>query len=285
MDPESFNRESVARQLVQKHERALNVVQEEFDKYSVLEKELESASEKYKKDRDTLNQRVQELKEDRKKYYIESKTLRKEFMTKMGKKKEMSEIPLEVMILTKQIDHLEWELQTEALSMDVEKKMVKQIQDNLEKLHHYAEMYQEHEEVSKAVKNLASKLNQRLRLTQRKHLEMLESVNISDDRHKKFVDAIMKLRDSRAKRVGFQRDLEKHIKGIEHWNKVAEAEARKQKKLKSHVKPLEKPNKEKQENVTKLKGTGQNQEPRDQTSSNNQNNTTTKAHGGDAHGQ
>jgi uncharacterized coiled-coil DUF342 family protein len=233
MDPSTVNREWVALKLVEKHEKALKVVQEEFEKYSSLEKELEAASEKHKTERDELNSRVQSLKDDRQRHYTESRNLRKEFTTKMGKKKEMSEIPMEVMILTKQIDQLEWEIQTEALSIDVEKRMVKQIQDNLEKLHHYADMYQEHEEVSVAVKNLAGKLNQRLRLAQRKHLEMLEAVKTSDDRHKKFVDAIMKLRDARAKRVGFQHDMERHEKGIEHWQKVAENEAKKTKKNKS----------------------------------------------------
>ncbi len=240
MDPSTINREWVATKLVEKHEKALKVVQEEFDKYSLLEKDLEGASEKYKKERDELNSRVQSLKDDRQKYYTESRDLRKEFTTQMGKKKEMAEIPMEVMILTKQIDQLEWEIQTEALSVDDEKRMVKQIQDNLEKLHHYADMYQEHEEVSKAVKNLASKLNQRLRLAQRKHLEMLEAVNTSDDRHKKFVEAVMKLRDSRSKRIGFQRDMERHEKSITHWKKVAELEVRKTKKLKSKIQNSEK---------------------------------------------
>jgi uncharacterized coiled-coil DUF342 family protein len=229
MDPSTVTREAVARQLVAKHEKALKVVQEEFEKYSISEKELERASEEYKTERDKLNERVQILKEDRKNYYTESRALRKEFMSQMGKKKAMADIPMEVLILTKQIDQLEWEIQTEALNVDVEKRMVKQIQMNLEKLHNYAEMYKIHEEVSSAVRKLTSKLNKKLHLTEKRHTEMLEAVNVSDEKHKNFVDAMMKLRDARAKRIGFQRDVEKHRKGVEHWKKVAETEERKQK--------------------------------------------------------
>ena len=43
------------------------------------------------------------------------------------KKKSMSNIPLEVMILTKQIDQFEWEIQTEAVNVDDEKKLVNEI--------------------------------------------------------------------------------------------------------------------------------------------------------------
>ena len=236
MDITSITRESVARQLIEKHEKALNVVKEEFEKYSKMEKELDKSAEQYKLERDTLNDRVQTLKEERQKFYTESKELRKEFLTKLSKKKEMSDIPMEVMILTKQIDQLEWEIQTEALNIETEKKMMKQIQDNLERLHNYANMYQEHEEVSNAVRTLTTQLRTKIKLAQERHDEMLKSVDISDVKHKNFVEAIMQLRDIRSKRIGFQRDMERHEKGLEHWHKIAETEVRTKKKKKQNKK-------------------------------------------------
>jgi uncharacterized coiled-coil DUF342 family protein len=213
--------ESLAKQLIDKHERALKVTTEEFENYFALEKEFDKEAENHKQERDKFNDQVQKLKEQRQNYYGESKGLRKEFMTKLQKKKSMSSIPMEVMILTKQIDQLEWEIQTEAVNIGDEKKLVKQIQDNLDKLHNYANMYQEHEEVSNAVKKLTSELRRKLRKAESMHQQMIAAVNKSDDHHKKFVDSVMKLRDARAKRVGFQHEVEKHQKAIEHWRKLA----------------------------------------------------------------
>lgn len=224
MDPKKFTRESVAKQLVEKHEKALKISREEFDRYSALENELDKAMERYKTERDKLNEQVKKLKEQRQSYYNDSKILRKEFVTKLQKKKSMSKIPMEVLILTKQIDQLEWEIQTEAVNVDEEKKLVKQIQDNLEKLHNYANMYKEHEEVSKAVKKLTSKLGKKMHNAEKAHQEMLGNVKESDDYHAKFVDGVIKLRDTRTKRTGFQREVEKHMNAIEHWQKVATEE-------------------------------------------------------------
>ncbi len=221
MDALEFTRESVAKQLVEKHEKALEVTREEFERYFALESELDKSAESYKKERDKLNEKVQNLKDQRHNYYSESKELRSEFMTNLDKKKSMSNIPLEVLILTKHIDQLEWEIQTEAVNLDEEKKLVKQIQDNIDKLHNYANMYQEQEEVSKAVKILTSKLRRKLRSAGQVHQKMLSAVSKSDDHHKKFVDAVIKLRDARAKRVGFQREVEKHTNAIKHWQKEA----------------------------------------------------------------
>ena len=139
----------------------------------------------------------------------------------------MSKIPLEVLILTKQIDQFEWEIQTEAITVDDEKKLVKRIQENLEKLHEYANKYQEHEEVGREVKKLTNQLRRKLRKAEDAHQKMLAAVIKSDDLHKKFVDAVMKLRDARAKRIGFQREVEKHTRALEHWQKVAQTEAKK----------------------------------------------------------
>jgi len=226
MDPKNFTRESVAKQLVEKHEKVLKISSEEFDKYSALESELDKAIEMYKTERDKLNEQVKKLKEQRQSYYNESKILRKEFVTKLQKKKSMSKIPMEVLILTKQIDQLEWEIQTEAVNVDEEKKLVKQIQNNLEKLHNYANMYKEHEEVSNAVKKLTSKLRKKMNDAEIAHQKMLENVKKSDEYHANFVDGVIKLRDARTKRTGFQREVEKHMKAIEHWQKVAVEEPR-----------------------------------------------------------
>jgi uncharacterized coiled-coil DUF342 family protein len=151
MEPQEITKENVARQLVLKHERALAVVKEEYEKYLKLENELDASAEKYRSERDNLNTQVQQLKEERQNNYTESKQLRKEFMTNLQKKKEMKDIPMEVLILTKQIDQLEWEIQTEAVNVDDEKKLVKQIQENLDRLHNYANMYKEHEGLDKRV--------------------------------------------------------------------------------------------------------------------------------------
>jgi uncharacterized coiled-coil DUF342 family protein len=226
MKPQEFTKESVARQLVSKHERTLAVVKEEYEKYLKLENELDTSAEKCRSERDNLNTQVHQLKEERQNNYSESKQLRKEFMTNLQKKKEMKDIPMEVLILTKQIDQLEWEIQTEAVNIDDEKKLVKQIQDSLDRLHHYANMYKEHEEVSTAVKKLTNKLHQKLNLAESKHSQMLTAVDKSDDFHKKFVDAVVRLRDARSRRIGFQRDMERHLKGIEHWKRVVDKETR-----------------------------------------------------------
>lgn len=248
MEPLNITRESVARQLVEKHEKSLAVIKEEFDEYSALEQELDKAAEEYKKDRDSLNEKVQNLKDQRQNYYTESRALRKEFMDQLQKKKSMADIPMEVLILTKQIDHLEWEIQTEAVNIETEKKLVKNIQDNLDKLHDYANKYHDLEEVSKAVKKLTSKLNKRLHQARDRHDEMLKTVNISDEKHKNFVDAVVKLRDARSKRVGFQHDLERHTKALEHWKKVLETESKVGAKAKKDAQKTEKTDKE-DENV------------------------------------
>lgn len=227
MELPELTREAVAKQLVEKHNKALEITREEFEQYQALENEFDKAAEGYKSERDKINEQVQELKEQRQLYYTDSKELRKEFMTKAQKKKSMSNIPMEVLILTKQIDQFEWEIQTEATNVDEEKRLVKRIKDNIEKLHNYAEMYKEHEEISNAVRKLTSELRRKLRKAEHSHQTMLSAVNKSDEFHKQFVDCVMKLRDARAKRIGFQREVEKHTKALEHWQNIVNKEAKK----------------------------------------------------------
>ena len=226
MDPLNITREEVSRQLMAKHDRALAVIREEFEKYSKLEGELDKAAETYRKARDKFNEQVQSLKGSRQEYYQASRKLRNDFFSHAKKKKSMEDIPMEVLILTKQIDQFEWEIQTEAVKIDEEKKLVKNIKDNLVKIQEYANKYKEFEDVSKALNKLTTELNIKLAMAEKKHDEMLAAVKHSDEQHEHFVEAVMKLRDVRAKRVGFQRDLEKHTKAHEHWKKVAEREAR-----------------------------------------------------------
>jgi uncharacterized coiled-coil DUF342 family protein len=237
MDPQEITKDNLARQLVAKHQKALNIVKEEYEKYMALENKLDTEAAECRKKRDELNENVQKLKDERQNNYSESKRLRKEFMTNLQKKKEMKDIPMEVMILTKQIDQLEWEIQTEAVNVDDEKKLVKQIQDSLDRLHNYANMYKEHEVVSHAVSDLTKKLHQKLNSAEENHTKMLNFVDESDKYHKRFVEAMVQLRDARAKRIGFQRDSEKHQKGIEHWQKVYDKETRSKKKGKKSVEP------------------------------------------------
>ncbi len=237
IDPTIMTRESVARQLIAKHEKSLSVIRGEFEKYSKLEGELDSAAIKYKTERDTLNSKVQSLKDERQKYYTESQTLRQEFRLHAKKKKSMVDIPMEVLILTKQIDQFEWEIQTEAVNIEDEKSLVKNIRNNLQRLHEYADKYHELEELSKAVRSLASKLNKKLQQAEKCHDEMLIAVKLSDGHHKTFVDSIVKLRDIRGKRIGFQRDRDKHENALKHWKNIAEKEARKNKRAKAKIKP------------------------------------------------
>jgi uncharacterized coiled-coil DUF342 family protein len=198
-----------------------------------LEQELDKAAENFKTERDKLNEMVQDHKSKRQQSYSESKELRKQFMSHLNKKKSMEHIPMEVLILTKQIDQLEWEIQTEAVDVDTEKKLVKQIQDNIEKLHNYANMYKDHEDVSKAVRSLTSELSKKLAFAEGEHQEMIKAVDKSDKYHKDFVESVMKLRDARTKRIAFQRDVERHKKAIEHWRTVADKESKKQPETKT----------------------------------------------------
>jgi uncharacterized coiled-coil DUF342 family protein len=229
MEIKELSRVEVALQLVKKHEKALAVTQEEFQRYQAMEAELDKVAEGSKVERDKINDNVKQLKDQRQALYSESKELRMAFMNQTKKKESMKNIPMEVLILTKQIDQFEWEIQTEAVNVDEEKKLVKRIQDNLDKLHNYANMYKEHEDISNAVRQLTSKLRRTLRKAEAAHQDMLGKVESSDDFHKKFVDAVMKLRDARTKRIGFQREVEKHKKALEHWQSVAAKESRKNK--------------------------------------------------------
>ena len=226
MDPLTLTPEHVARQLVEKHEKAIKVIQKEFNKYSALENQLEKTSETTKIERDKLNAQVQDFKAERQKYYSDSRALRKDFLEQTKKKDKEIDIPMEVLILTKQIDQLEWEIQTEAVDVDTEKKLVKQIQENLKKLHNYANMYKDHEAVSKAVRKLSAKLNTKLKQAEIKHEKMIKAVAKSDNYHKQFVEMVIKLRDARAKRIGFQHDLKKQTTALEHWKKIAVKEAK-----------------------------------------------------------
>jgi uncharacterized coiled-coil DUF342 family protein len=228
--PTEITPATVAEQLLEKHEKALKISTEEFEKYQALEHDLDSVAENNKSERDKINKTVQEQKELRQSFYTESKELRKEFTTKTAKQKSMANIPMEVLILTKQIDQLEWEIQTEATNVDDEKKLVKHIQDNIEKMHNYANMYQEHEAVSNTIKKLTSSLRRKLRKAEQAHQTMLAAVNKSDTHHKNFVEAVMKLRDARTKRVGFQHEVEKHKKALDHWKKIMEKERKASKK-------------------------------------------------------
>ncbi|MFW9881567.1 MAG: hypothetical protein ACFFG0_51535 [Candidatus Thorarchaeota archaeon] len=227
MEIKELSRLEVASELVKKHEKALAVTQEEFQKYQTMEAELDKIAETAKVERDKINDQVKQLKDTRQTLYSESKDLRNAFMNQTKKKESMKNIPMEVLILTKQIDQFEWEIQTEAVKVDEEKKLLKRIQDNLDKLHNYANMYKEHEDISNAVRQLTSKLRRTLRKAEAAHQDMLGKVESSDDFHKKFVDAVMKLRDARTKRVGFQREVEKHKKALEHWQNVVAKESRK----------------------------------------------------------
>jgi uncharacterized coiled-coil DUF342 family protein len=263
MDAINIKPEEVAKLLVEKHERALKVTSEEFESYQKQELELDKVAEENKQKRDALNELVQQHKETRQEYYTESKDIRKEFMNQTKKKESMKNIPMEVLILTKQIDQLEWEIQTEATNVDEEKRLVKRIQENLEKLHNYAEMYKEHEDIGNEVKKLTSRLRRKLRKAEEAHQGLLTAVNKSDDHHKNFVEAVMKLRDIRTKRIGFQREVEKHTKAIEHWRKVAKQEGA---KVKSEAEqPKKEPEKEPKKDLKKDQKKETNKESKKET--------------------
>lgn len=159
--------------------RAMRSIEEE--KRSIINtiKIKNSDAERFKKARDRLNAKVKERKKDR----AEINRTIKDLFVEYNKAKEKSP-KNDFRRLEREIDQLEWRLQTTVLKIEKEDELVKRIKDLKEEMKDYKE-----------ISEISRKIDKAKARSDKVHKKILKLSEKSQQQHERFLEAVNRIRE------------------------------------------------------------------------------------------
>ena len=169
---------------------------EQRDKLNLEHRKILSEIKINKDKRDKINEMVTKLKEHRHKIISQIKKRREELFTlKRSAHNLFSKVPESSTSLKLQIDKLEWEIQTNSLSLTEERNIIEKIKLLEKELSTNKELAQLNERLD----NLNNEIDALKEQNNQTHKNISEHANKSQEYHKKMIENMIKIRPLKKK--------------------------------------------------------------------------------------
>ena len=203
--------------IIGKHRKFLDVYAEEFADLDSRVSELKESSTEEKRERDEINSHVAELKEGRQLLYHTAKQLRIEMFDLININRDMHKNEQEMAQLQKEVEALDWRLQTTVMGIQKEREIVEKIK----KLSLKIEELNESRPVDvndETVKQLSSKIKEGMDTADRYHRELVAIANQSQEHHGSFVGYVGQLKEIRGRHIWLKNRIKSHEDAASYWD-------------------------------------------------------------------
>ncbi|MGA1848438.1 MAG: hypothetical protein ACMUHB_03770 [Thermoplasmatota archaeon] len=221
MDPlEDFrmgNRVDTVQALVKKHAELIEKYTSELGEMDVKPPELLEAKETEKVRRDAINEVVQKLKSKRKELKDSNKALRAEFFDLLEKEEKLREHRKDVDMYSQFSRDLEWKLETEAIDIDIERRLLDELRETMDKMRSLSDGYTP-EEIKTRLTEIQEQMGENLMQIEEHHRQMLEKVEESNVHHNKLVDVQRQLKEKESRKGWLKRRIELHQEMEKFWS-------------------------------------------------------------------
>jgi len=215
-DLELFTRKQVVESLVLKHHGLVERYGKEMDELDIRPPEIVEAKEDERSIRDNINEEVQTLKSKRKELRDQNKKLRSEFFDLLDKEERLKGHKKEVEMYSNFSKDLEWKLETEAITIDNERRLLDELRETIEKMRSITDGYTP-EEIKSRLNEIQEEIGSNLMRIEELHSSLLEKVEQSNVHHEKFVDANRQIRERESRRGWLKRRIELHKEMETFW--------------------------------------------------------------------
>jgi len=202
--------------VIAKHKQFLETYKGEFvDIDSHVSKLKESSSEE-KRERDEINESVAGLKEKRQLLYHQIKQSRIEMFDLININRDVRKNEQEMAQLQKEIEALDWRLQTTVMGIQKEREIV----DKIKKLSAQIEVVDDvgpADETGERIKQLSTQIKEMMEGADGCHNELVDIADKSQEHHGSFIEYAEKLKGTRGRHIWLQSRIKSHESAVSYW--------------------------------------------------------------------
>jgi len=202
--------------VIAKHKQFLETYKGEFvDIDSNVSKLKESSSEE-KRERDEINESVAELKEKRQLLYHQIKQSRIEMFDLININRDVRKNEQEMAQLQKEIEALDWRLQTTVMGIQKEREIVEKIKKLSAQIEEVDDVIPS-DETGKQIEQLATQIKEMTEDADGCHNELVGIADKSQEHHGSFVEYAEQLKGTRGRHIWLQSRIKSHESAVSYW--------------------------------------------------------------------
>ena len=202
--------------VIAKHKQFLDTYKSEFANIDSHVSKLRESSSEEKRERDNINERVAELKEKRQLLYHLIKQHRIEMFDLININQDVRKNEQEMAQLQKEIEALDWRLQTTVMGIQKEREIVEKIK----KLSAQIEVVDDvgpADETSEQIKQLSARIKEMTEEADGCHNELVFIADKSQEHHGSFVEYAEQLKGTRGRHIWLQSRIRSHEGAVSYW--------------------------------------------------------------------
>jgi len=211
------NRFDMVKALIGKHGDLQRKYSEELQGMDIKPPELVEEKEVEKLRRDSINEEVQKLKTKRKELKDSNKSLRAEFFDLLDKEEKLREHRKEVEMYSQFSRDLEWKLETEAIDIEIERRLLDELRETMDKMRSLSDGFTP-DEIKNRLNEIQEQMGENLMRIEEHHRQMLERVGESNVHHNRFMDVQRQLKEKESRRGWLKRRIELHDEMEKFWS-------------------------------------------------------------------
>ncbi|MBN1389217.1 MAG: hypothetical protein JXA22_01095 [Candidatus Thermoplasmatota archaeon] len=215
-DLEMFSRRQMVEKLTLKHSDLKLKYTKEMDELDIKPPEIIDLKEGERSIRDVINEDVQALKTKRGDLRRTNKELRSEFFALLEKEERLKDHRKEVEMYSNFSRDLEWKLETEAITIETERRLLDELRGTLDKMRAITEGYTP-DEIKARLTEIQEEIGSNLMMIEELHNALLEKVEESNLHHERYMGANKQIRERESRRGWLKRRIELHAEMETFW--------------------------------------------------------------------
>lgn len=218
MDIDNFDRTVLIKELIEKHEIALKTLKTEQAEKNKIHTDQKELKEKALENRNSLNKEVEQLKEIRKKYYWEVNNLRRNFFILMEKLDDIEKLSNTIVGYRKQLEEMDWKIQTSALTIDSERKIIDNMKNIYSQITFANKESQQKLGIETELSDLTIKIGENLTKAQDTHELLIKKAEESEIYHNKYIQNSKELSEHSNNLNRINRKISRNQESLDYWN-------------------------------------------------------------------
>ena len=202
--------------VIAKHRRFLDEYQSEFLASDSQVSTLRELSDEEKRARDKINEHVAGLKERRQLLYHQAKQCRIEMFDLININRDMQKDEQEMARLQKEVEMLDWKLQTTVMGIRKEREIVEKIKKlslRIEEINDGRPTGGTDQEI----KRLSARIKEMMEEADECHKELVSIADQSQEHHGSFIEYAEQLKGARGRHIWLQNRIKSHKTAVDYW--------------------------------------------------------------------
>ena len=202
--------------VIAKHRQFLDTYKGEFVDIDSQVSKLKESSSGEKRERDEINEHVSGLKEKRQLLYHQTKQLRIEMFDLINLNRDVQKNAQEMARLQKEVEALDWRLQTTVMGIQKEREIVEKIKKLSAQIEGIDDV-KPADETGEHIRQRSTQIKEMMEEADGCHKELVSIADKSQEHHGSFVGYVEQLKGTRGRHIWLQSRIKSHTNAILYW--------------------------------------------------------------------